>query len=449
MSVSNAHELSATDALTKIRAGLLSSADLVKACLARIEATDGELQAWTRVDAERALARAEEMDAMRRAGRAVGPLHGIPVGLKDIIDTRDMPTERGTPIFAGRQPEADAALVDRLMEAGAVILGKTVTTELAFMNPSATRNPHNVDFSPGGSSAGSAAAVAACQVPLAVGTQTNGSVIRPASYCGTFGFKPTRGVISRRGVLQTSENLDQIGVFGRTLEDVSLMSDVLGGYDPADGLSFARPRPAVLEGCRSDVPIEPVFAIFDGLSYDDRMETAAREGLDEVAAALGAQVERVPAPENIADLIEAQRILQEHEISRNLDAVFAANWDKLSPALQTAAERGKTVSESQYGNALAMMNGAIAYFESFFKDYDAVITLGATGEAPRFDSGITGDPVFCTIWTLCGLPSVTLPLLVGENGLPIGVQLVGAVEEDDRLMRTANWLLNYLQTSAD
>ncbi len=449
MPASNYHELSAIDALTKIRAGLLSSVDLVKACLARIEETDGEIHAWVHVDAERALARAKEMDAMRKAGRAIGQLHGIPVGLKDIIDTRDMPTERGTPIFAGRQPDADAALVDRLMEAGAVILGKTVTTELAFMNPSVTRNPHNTEFSPGGSSAGSAAAVAAYQVPLAIGTQTKGSVIRPASYCGVFGFKPTRGIISRRGVLQTSENLDQIGVMGRTLEDVSLLTDILGGFDPADGLSFARPRPAMLDGCKSDVPIEPVFAIFDGLPYDGLMEAAARDGRDEVVDALGAQVERVPAPENFAELVEAQAIIQEHEISRNLAADFADNWDKLSSAMKPAVERGRAVTESQYADALAMMNGATGYFESFFKDYDAVITLGATGEAPRFDSGITGDPVFCAIWTLCGLPCVSLPLLVGEIDLPIGVQLVGAVEEDDRLMRTANWLLNYLQTSAD
>ena len=191
------HALSAVEAARRIDEGRLSSLDLVKSCLARIEETDGQLKAWVHLDPERALKQAEEMDLIRQTGRPTGALHGVPVGLKDIVDTVDYPTERGTPVFAGRQPSQDAALVDRLREAGAVILGKTATTEFAFVHPAETRNPHNVNHSPGGSSSGSAAAVAAFHVPLAVGTQTNGSVIRPASYCGIYGFKPTRGVISR------------------------------------------------------------------------------------------------------------------------------------------------------------------------------------------------------------------------------------------------------------
>ncbi len=238
-----ANALPAVEAARKIRQGTLSSVDLVKACLARIDETDGQLKAWAHLDGEHALNQAEEMDSIRRAGRPVGPLHGLPVGLKDIIDTHDFPTERGTPIFSGRKPSNDAALVERLREAGAVILGKTVTTEFAFMHPAGTRNPHDPGYSPGGSSSGSAAAVAAYHVPLAIGTQTNGSVIRPAAFCGTYGFKPTRGVVSRRGVLQTSKSLDQVGVFGRTLEDVALLADVIGGYDPSDPLCYARPRP--------------------------------------------------------------------------------------------------------------------------------------------------------------------------------------------------------------
>ena len=195
--------VSACDAARKIKDGSLSSVNLVGACLARIKATDDQLKAWVHLDPDHALDQAAEMDRIRRSGRPVGPLHGVPVGLKDIVDTRDFPTERGTVIYAGRKPKADAALVERLREAGAVILGKTATTEFAFMHPVETRNPHNPDHSPGGSSSGSAAAVAAFQVQLTVGTQTNGSVIRPASFCGTYGFKPTRGVISRRGVLRT------------------------------------------------------------------------------------------------------------------------------------------------------------------------------------------------------------------------------------------------------
>lgn len=444
MSAIEPYSLSAAEAMRRIRNGVLSSVDLVSSCLDRIEQTEAGLGAWAHVDAERAVARAERMDAMRRTGRAIGPLHGIPVGLKDVIDTRSMPTELGTPIFAGRRPETDAALVDRLLEAGAVILGKTVTTELAFMHPSATRNPHNPEYTPGGSSSGSAAAVAARQVPLAIGTQTNGSVIRPASFCGTFGFKPSRGIISRRGVLQTSETLDQIGVFARSLEDVSLLAGAVGGYDPADTASFARPRPAMLEGYRTDMPVEPCLAMFD-MPYDDRMTADARTGLAELVSALGLHVERVPAPETFAGLIDAQRLIQEHEISRNLDKVFQTNWSRLSSSLQPAVERGRAVTKTEYEDALDQMDHAVAYFEAFFRDHDAVITLGAPGEAPPLSEGITGDPVYCTIWTLCGLPAVTMPLLFGANGLPIGVQLIGAREADDRLMQTARWMLNRLQ----
>ena len=448
MTGSDSHTLTALEALRRIREGLLTSVDMVRSCLARIDETDAQIRAWAHIDHERALARAEQMDAMRRAGKAIGALHGMPVGLKDIIDTSALPTERGTPIFAGRKPERNAALVDRLLEEGAVILGKTVTTEFAFMHPSATRNPHNRDHTPGGSSSGSAAAVAARQVPLAVGTQTNGSVIRPASFCGAFGFKPTRGIISRRGVLRTSENLDQVGVFARSLEDTALLADVIGGYDPDDLLSFDRPRPAMLNGSRAEVPIEPNLALFD-LPCDDRMQPDARKGLGELADALGAQVERIPAPRAFSGLIEAHRIIQEHEISRNLGDVFADSRDKLSSSLQPAVERGRAVSVDQYEDALGQMNRANAYFEAFFRDFDAVLTLGAPGEAPMLSEGITGDPVYCTIWTLCGLPAVTMPLLLGANGLPIGVQFIGAVEEDDRLLRTANWLLNFLKTGAD
>jgi len=439
-----ANALSAVDAARKIRAGALSSVDLVKACLARIGETDGQLKAWAHLDGEQALNQAGELDSIRRAGRPVGPLHGVPIGLKDIIDTRDFPTERGTPIFAGRKPSGDAALVERLREAGAVILGKTVTTELAFMHPAETGNPHDPDRSPGGSSSGSAAAVAAYQVPLAIGTQTNGSVIRPASFCGIYGFKPTRGVISRRGILQTSKSLDQVGVFGRTLEDVALLADVIGGYDPSDTWSYARPRPKMLEGSRADASVAPDLVWFD-LPFNDRLSADARAGLDEVVDALGARVERVPVAENMIGLVDVQRVIHEYEICHHLEQEFAEHWDMLSTSLQPIVERGRTISDAQYQEALEVMASGAEFFEKFFKDYDAVITPSAAGEAPKLGGG-TGDPIFSTIWTLCGLPSLNLPLLVGENGLPVGVQLVGAAEEDDRLLRTANWMLKKLQS---
>lgn len=439
--------LSAVEAADKIRKGSLSSVDLVKACLARIDETEGQLHAWAHIDADHALAQAEEMDTIRRAGRPIGPLHGVPVGLKDIVDTKDYPTERGTPIFAGRKPESDAAIVERLREAGAVILGKTVTTEFAFMHPSQTRNPHNPEYSPGGSSSGSAAAVAAYNVPLAIGTQTNGSVIRPASFCGAYGFKPTRGVISRRGILQTSKSLDQVGVFGRSLEDVALLTDVIGSYDPSDALSYARPRPQMQAGSVAEIGVEPDLVWFEA-PYNDRLTEDARAGLDEVVNALGARVERVTISENMFNLVDVQRTIHEYEICKHLDKEFTDHWDQLSTSLQPIIERGRKISDAQYEDALEVMASGKTYFDEFFHDYDAIIAPSAAGEAPKFVEG-TGDPVFCTIWTLCGLPTLNLPLLVGANGLPVGVQLIGSIEEDDRLLRTANWMVNKLQSDED
>lgn len=435
--------LTAVEAARRIREGRLSSVDLVKACLARIAETDAALKAWVHLAPEQALAEAAELDRIRRAGLPLGPLHGVPVGLKDIIDTRDFPTERGSAIFIGRRPDRDASLVERLREAGAVILGKTATTELAFVHAAETRNPHNADHSPGGSSAGSAAAVAACHVPLAIGTQTNGSVIRPASFCGTVGFKPTRGVISRRGVLQTSMTLDQVGVFARDIEDAALLVDAIGAYDPADHLSYPRPRPQMLAGAQAAPPVEPALVWLD-LPYHDRLSADARAGFDEVLAALGPRVERLPASDRLAGLVEAQRLIHEYEICQHLGPEFDAHWDRISATLKPIVERGRKIGAPEYCSALAAMDSAAGFFDRFFNDYDAVIAPAAAGEAPKFGTG-TGDPIFCTIWTLCGLPCITLPLLVGAGGLPIGVQLIGAAEKDDRLLRTARWLAGHLQ----
>lgn len=446
MSLPDAHMFSAVEAAEAIRSGRLSSVDLVKACLNRIDETDGDIGAWAHLDPEEALAQAKEADRIRKAGYATGPLHGVPVGLKDVIDTRDMPTERGTPIFAGRMPETDACLVDRLKEAGAVIMGKTVTTELAFVHASETRNPHNRDRSPGGSSAGSAAAVAAGQIPLAVGTQTNGSVIRPASFNGTFGFKPTRGTISRRGVLETSRSLDQVGVFATSIEDAALLVDAIGSYDPTDTASFARPRARCLEGARADVPVEPDFLWLD-MPYFDRLDDDARDGMEAVLEALGGRVTRMDAAPNMNTLIEVQLTIHLYEIVHHLEQTFDDEWRALSPSIRPQIEKGRGISKAQYDEALEIMASTDAVFADIFTDYDAIIAPSATGQAPVFGPH-TGDPIFCTIWTLAGLPALSMPLLVGNDDLPIGVQLIGGIERDDRLMRTASWLQKSLQAHA-
>ncbi|MBO6755168.1 MAG: amidase [Roseibium sp.] len=436
-------DFDASAAARQIKDGRLSSVALVTACLERIKATDDQLKAWAHLDPDKALAEAEEMDAIRRSGRPLGPLHGVPVGLKDIIDTRDCPTERGSPIFAGRQPDADAAVVDRLRDAGAVILGKTVTTEVAFVHPADTVNPHDPSRTPGGSSSGSAAAVAAYQVPLALGTQTNGSVIRPASFCGTYGFKPTRGVISRRGILQTSVSLDQVGVFARSLEDVALLTDVLKGFDPQDAKSYSRPRPAYRDGFHEDPPVEPVLAYIE-LPFADRIAEDTGTGFQELITSLGARAERVAAPPMFKDLVEAQRIIHEYEICQHLKATFDTHWAQISATLRPVIERGRSISANEHAEALDKLAAAEQYFGAFFKDYDAILSPAAPGEAPPLGP-TTGDPIFCTIWTLAGLPALSMPLLVGDHGLPIGVQLIAGQEEDARLMRTARWLLETLR----
>ncbi|MCY3878868.1 MAG: amidase [Rhodobacteraceae bacterium] len=434
--------LTAVDAAERIRSGSLKSEDLVSDCLQRIEATDCDLGAWVHLNAEDALNQAREMDRLRWFGRPVGSLHGVPIGIKDIIDTGGIPTERGTKAYAGRVPRRDAFIIDRLRDAGAVILGKTVTTEMAFMCAADTRNPHDRTRTPGGSSSGSAAAVAAAQVPLAIGTQTNGSVIRPAAFCGVFGFKPSRGAVSRTGVLRTSESLDQVGVFARSLEDVAALADAIAGRDSTDAGTHSRPRPRYLDGCRSEAPIEPTIAWMQEFQRD-RLADDARQGMEDVAALLGPHVERIPLPPGFMRLMETHRVVQDYEIGRNLKRLAADKGALLSRQLRATIDRGQAIGRKEYRRALEGKAAAERYFEKFFYDYDAILAPSALGEAPPFESG-TGDPCCCTAWTLCGLPTLSLPILTGAGGLPVGVQLIGGPDEDDRLLRTANWILRRL-----
>lgn len=440
------HTLSALDARAAILEGRLSSERLVQACLERIG--DDPLRAWAQLEPEWALAQAREMDHIRKSGKATGALHGVPVGIKDIVDTRDLPTECGSAAFAGRQPSSDAEIVNRLREAGAVILGKTKTTELAFVHPTDTLNPHDTARSPGGSSSGSAAAVAAGHVPLAIGSQTGGSVIRPASYCGLFGFKPTRGMLSRTGVLQTSATLDHLGTFARSLADLALLSQSIASFDPRDTSSLARPRPDLLGGVRAAVPVEPDIAFFE-FPFHDQLAPDAREGLEAVIDVLGDRVTRLPVSASLSGLIDVHLTIHEYEFCQHLREVIDTHGDQLSDSLKTVIERGRGISQTQYEDAQAVRESAEAFCAKHFNDFDAILAPAATGEAPLRASGGTGDPIFCRIWSLTGLPALTLPVLVGENNLPIGVQLIGGREEDDRLLRTAAWVQATLQSAEE
>jgi len=434
--------LSASDAARAIREGSISSAQLVEACLARIQAVEPEVQAWQYLDPEHALAQARARNLDRMEGRPIGPLHGVPVGVKDIIDTADMPTEDGTVLHAGRTPDRDATVVSMLRAAGAVIMGKTVTTECATYTPGKTRNPHNAEHTPGGSSSGSAAAVAAGMVPLALGSQTNGSVIRPASFCGVYGFKPTHGLVSRHGILKLSRTLDQVGVFARTLEDVALLAEQLTGYDERDPDTRPRARIPFVQTAAEEPPLAPRFA-FVKTPLWERAEDETREAFAELAGVLGGQCEEYKLPESLRDAWDWHRTIMEAEMAANLDLEWERGRDRLSQSLRDQLARGREVRALDYQKALARIPMLNQGFEELFSHFDAVLTPAAPGVAPKLAA--TGDPAFCTLWTLCGMPAVSLPLMKGADGLPLGVQLIGRRDGDARLLRTARWLVAKVQ----
>ena len=430
--------LSASDAARAIREGSISSEQLVEACLGRIHAGEPEVQAWQFLDPEHALAQARARTLDRMEGRPTGPLHGVPVGIKDIIDTADMPTEDGTVLHAGRTPDRDATVVSMLRAAGAVIMGKTVTTECATYTPGKTRNPHNSEHTPGGSSSGSAAAVAAGMVPLAIGSQTNGSVIRPAAYCGVFGFKPTHGLIPRHGILKLSRTLDHVGVFARTLEDVALLAEQLTGYDERDPDTRPRARIPFVQTVAEEPPFAPRFA-FVKTPLWERAEDETREAFAELAGVLGGQCEEYELPESLREAWDWHRTIMEAEMAANLDLEWEKGRDRLSESLRDQLARGRQVGALDYQKALARIPILNQGFDELFSHFDAVLTPAAPGTAPKLAA--TGDPAFCTLWTLCGMPALSLPLMNGVNGLPLGVQLVGGRGGDARLLRTARWLV--------
>lgn len=435
----NPADLSAADAVTEIARGALTAEALTAACLDRIAERNGAIGAFAFVDRDHALASARALDEGRRSGRAVGPLHGVPVAVKDILDTADMPTENGTAIDEGRRPRADAAAVSRLRAAGAVIIGKTVTTELAFSHPSRTRNPVNLAHSPGGSSSGSAAAVAAHMVPLAVGTQTNGSVIRPAAYCGVVGYKPTFGLVPRTGVLKQTDTLDTIGGFARTLSDVARLVEAMQGFDAGDPHTAPRAPEALSQFAESAPPSPPRFA-FVRTPVWDRADADAKALLCELANALGPRCDAVELPDVFANAHAAHRCVMVTGFAHNLRDYGARGFDLLSPAMREAIAEGRSTRAVDHLSALDWQGTLAAALEPIFDRYDAILTLPAPGAAPE-GFATTGDPAFNTIWTFCGVPAITLPLGEGRSGLPLGVQLIGRRGADARLLRIANALI--------
>jgi Asp-tRNA(Asn)/Glu-tRNA(Gln) amidotransferase A subunit family amidase len=415
--------MSATDLATSIAAGKVQSEALVAACLERIRAREPEVNAWAYLGAQIALKQARERD--RQAPRS--RLHGIPVGVKDVIDTVDMPTEYGSPIYKGHRPASDAACVAQLRELGGVVLGKTVSTEFATRHPGKTRNPRNLQHTPGGSSSGSAAAVADFMVPLAFGTQTSSSIIRPAAYCGTIGYKPSFNLLNRAGLKFLSESLDTLGVLARTVPDAALISEELSGTRPArfDEVASIKPR---IGFCRTP--------------YWQQADASTREALEAALPRLaraGAQVTAVELDGPFADLADVQIRISSYEFYRALTYERTRFPKLISASLMQRIRGGGQVTRDQYVQTQAIAENCRSRLADIYREHDVLLSPSAPGEAPR-GLASTGNPVFGLTWTVMHGPAITLPVFSGPNGLPIGAQLTGPEGSDTRTLLAAEWI---------
>jgi amidase len=415
----NPADLSATEAARRIDAGSLHPQDLLEACLERIAARDGTVKAFAHLDP--ALARAA------LAKPRDGLLAGLPLGVKDVLDTADQPSQYGSPIWRGHQPRADSYAVAATRAAGGIVLGKTVTTEFATRHPGPTTNPHNPAHTPGGSSSGSAAGVAAGFFPLAFGTQTGGSVLRPAAFCGIAGFKPSFGLIHRAGMKVMSESLDTIGVFGRGVADCALLAQAVTGLDLGDPqrATGAAPRLAVCAG-----PGEAQLAPETLTLLEEVATTCARAG---------ARVERIALP---PALVAAQ---QAHPAVMNGEILQALAWERMTHPAEISAvltenlDWAAGLSATALGEARAAFATGRAAFRDLMGDYDAILTPAAPGEAPE-GLGWTGDPVCNALWTALHGPAISIPAGRGPSGLPLGLQLVAPAGQDRALLGWAGWL---------
>ena len=436
--MNNIISITATELVSKLKSGEVSSVEVCEAYLDRIKKFEKEVKAWAYIDAKTILEKASEKDEYRKSGKPLGPLHGIPIGIKDIIGTEDMPTECGTVLRKGMPESSDAEVVNLLKISGAIIMGKTVTTELAYFDPGKTMNPHDKTRTPGGSSSGSAAAVAAFMAPLTLGTQTKGSIIRPASYCGVVGYKPSFGLISRNGVLKQSSKLDHIGVFGKNVLDVALISKAIIKKDLYDKDTIHYSAENMIEECKKEPHFDPKFIFYKTKSWK-KIDRESQKAFEFLIKKFKKNIEVFDEPSYFQDIHNYHQIIHETDMANSFQKFYKNSKKKLGKNLVEAIERGMKYSASQYTEAVDFMERSYRSYSEVFEDYHGVITPSSTGVA---DKGIksTGSPEFCTIWTYMGLPAVSLPLLTGENNLPLGVQLVGDKLDDLRFLGTANWL---------
>ena len=406
----------------------LGSLELLESALRVYRTTEPSIRAFAWLDEERALRQARERD--NEASR--GPLHGVPVGVKDIFDTAGIPTEYGSALFAGRIPRVSSAVVGALESAGAIVIGKTVTAELAYYSPGPTRNPYDTARTPGGSSQGSAAAVSAGVVPAAVGSQTNGSIIRPAAYCGIVGFKPTAGRVSTAGALQFSHTLDQVGGLTRTVEDAALLAATLAGGGVAEWFPAASSDAPRLAAVRTDE-----------WRHADRAMRNQFDADVEAVVATGGIVEWPELPTGLDQGPELVSVLMAYESARSIGPTAFARPDLVSAEAYALFERGIAISTREYSAALSERQRLIAVFRDWAAKYDVILTPPATGEAP--EASTTGSPRFCSRWSLLGAPALSIPTGRGTHGMPLGLQLVGGLGEDRRLLSAARWIESALR----
>ena len=437
--MSELFELSVTDAAARIREGQLSAVNLMESLLSRTAAMESELKVWVTLDSDAALEAARESERELVTTGPRGPLHGIPVGIKDIYYTQGVKTTAGSPIYADFVPEYDSTAVARLKSAGAIIMGKTVTTEFACTDPPPTRNPWNADHTPGGSSSGSAVGVAARMFPAALGSQTAGSVLRPASYNGVVGLKPTFGRVSKHGVVAVAWSLDTLGTFTRTVEDAALMLDILAGHDSNDPSSSPRPvsdyhTAAVAERSPPRIGVVRQF-------FFERSDDEVRRHIEEAAQSLGkagAVVEEVTVPTDFDALLSAQRAIMTVEAAVVHERDFGARPDDYSPRVRAIVEAGMLTPGASYVRAQRLRRQVRRELEMAMAGFDALLTPTTASPAPR-DLSTTGDPMFQSPWTACGFPAITLPSGLSASGLPLGVQLVAAPFAEEGLLSAARW----------
>jgi Asp-tRNA(Asn)/Glu-tRNA(Gln) amidotransferase A subunit family amidase len=435
--VPDLYDVTAAEAARRIRSGALSPSNLLASCLKRIDAVEPTLRAWVHLDREAASRVAVQRDIEAREGRFMGPLHGVPVALKDIYDAAGLVTTSGAGPWAHRHPTADAVSVARLRAAGAVILGKVTTTPFALRDPTATGNPWNSGHTPGGSSSGSGSAVGSRMVPLALGTQTVGSVLRPAAYCGVIGFKPTHGRISTVGVTPLAWSLDHVGVLCRSVEDAALGLSIMAGHDPADPHSAAMPIEDYVGALAA--PAAPRIGVLRPLL--ERAEPANVAQLEAVLDALrkgGAHVEEAPLAASFEGIHAAGDTVARAEAAafhRDLYARHAAEYPK---HIGEAVKAGLGIAAVDYIAAQGRRRAFRADMSAIAARYDALVSPTAAGPAPKGLES-TGDPFFCAPWSSAGMPSISLPTGLASDGLPFAVQLTGAPWAEARLLAAAAW----------